>query len=77
MTNAFASHEVIGNLSSTEEKILFLLASKPAEWLTTRYIADCCEINIYDARYYLMKMLSNGFVHRKKEGRQRIFWSMN
>lgn len=36
-------------------------------WLNTRIIADLCELNIYQARYVLLKLLALGYVERQRD----------
>lgn len=36
--------------------------SNPPIWVSTREIAEACDINIYRARYSLLKLKSNGGV---------------
>ncbi|MGS3490033.1 FaeA/PapI family transcriptional regulator [Enterobacter hormaechei subsp. xiangfangensis] len=43
--------------------------------LHTRLISDCCDIDIYRARYYLLKLERYGLVFRYKDNAGKLVWN--
>ncbi|HHQ6629756.1 TPA: FaeA/PapI family transcriptional regulator [Serratia fonticola] len=41
--------------------------SEPASWPSTRDIADACDVNIYRARYFLLKLVAENQVETTTE----------
>ncbi|MNG64533.1 hypothetical protein D3C81_347500 [compost metagenome] len=51
--------ETIIRLCTSQEK---RSADAPTTWVSTRDIAECCNLSIYKARYLLLKMAKKGWV---------------
>jgi len=70
-------NNIVAQISQLNDKmasILAVMSRADNEGVTTRYISDECDMSIYSARNWLIKLEEEGYVFHKKSGKRKAIW---
>lgn len=57
--------------------IFNVIVNADKDGVTTRHVSDQCDMSIYSARNWLMKLEEEGHIHHETVGTRKTLWFLN